>query len=86
MYFWARFDNLPCVFCKNELISSRVPDFTPNQVILSPLILFSICLDTFYFSFWSEGIIYVVLLLPAFPHSFYIIDCNTVRVRKIIYI
>lgn len=86
LYFWARVHNLPCgFFCEDELISHRVPEFVPNQVVLSLQILFNLHLDTLYFSPWSKSTIYVALLLQAFPHSFYTIGGSTVRVRKIIY-
>lgn len=72
-------------FCEDELISHRVPDFIPNQVVLCLQILFNLHVDTLYFSPWSESTIYVALLLQAFAHSFYNVGGSTVKVRKIIY-
>lgn len=72
-------------FYEDELTSHRVPDFIPNQVVLSLQILFNLHLGTQYFSPWSESTIYIALLLQAFPHSFYTIGGSTVKMRKIVY-
>lgn len=72
-------------FLEDELISHRVPDFIPTQVVLCLQVLFNLHLATRYSSPWSESTVYVALLLQAFPPSFYPIGGSTVRVRTVIY-